>query len=93
MGIPQIRNSKAKCLNNPNANIALVGGGPASLSCATYLGRLGYENITIYEKQQVLGGLRYVLINILLHLEFLFDILNSTFLICIICEIKNDRSI
>jgi dihydropyrimidine dehydrogenase (NADP+) len=32
------------------ASIALVGAGPASLSAATFLGRLGYSNITILEK-------------------------------------------
>ncbi|XP_068159079.1 dihydropyrimidine dehydrogenase [NADP(+)] [Drosophila tropicalis] len=37
--------------------IALLGGGPASLSCATFLGRLGYSNITIYERRSYLGGL------------------------------------
>ena len=39
------------------AKIALVGCGPASISCATFLARLGYTNVTIYEKTDILGGL------------------------------------
>lgn len=34
-----------------------MGGGPASLSCATFLGRFGYKDITVYEKRDYLGGL------------------------------------
>jgi dihydropyrimidine dehydrogenase (NADP+) len=30
--------------------IALVGCGTASISCATFLGRMGYKNIQIFEK-------------------------------------------
>jgi len=37
--------------------IALLGCGPASISAATFLGRLGYSDITIYEKADYLGGL------------------------------------
>lgn len=37
--------------------ITLVGAGPASLSCATYLARLGYRDITILEKEAVPGGI------------------------------------
>lgn len=32
--------------------IALVGAGPASLSCATYLARLGYRNLIVLERQK-----------------------------------------
>lgn len=39
------------------AKIALIGCGPASISCATFLGRLGYQNITIFEKEKFHGGL------------------------------------
>ena len=34
-----------------------AGCGPASLSCASFLARLGYTDITIYEKQDYVGGL------------------------------------
>ncbi|CAG9760419.1 unnamed protein product [Ceutorhynchus assimilis] len=57
MNVPQIRDPNIKKPANFKAKIALIGGGPASLSCATFLGRLGYQDVTIFEKQQVLGGL------------------------------------
>jgi len=34
-----------------------VGCGPASMSCASFLARLGYENCHIYEKELFGGGL------------------------------------
>jgi ribulose 1,5-bisphosphate synthetase/thiazole synthase len=37
--------------------IALIGCGPASISCATFLARLGYSDITIFEKDDTIGGL------------------------------------
>jgi dihydropyrimidine dehydrogenase (NADP+) len=37
--------------------IALLGCGPASISCATFLARLGYSDLTIFEKSQSIGGL------------------------------------
>lgn len=37
--------------------IALLGCGPASLSCASFLCRLGYTDVTIYEKNDFVGGL------------------------------------
>ncbi|HUF02766.1 MAG TPA: NAD(P)-dependent oxidoreductase [Aridibacter sp.] len=41
----------------PNGmSVAIVGSGPAGLSCATYLARLGYK-VTIYEKKPLPGGL------------------------------------
>lgn len=40
-----------------DAKIALIGCGPASISCASYLARLGYKQLTIFEKQEYLGGL------------------------------------
>lgn len=39
------------------AKIGLIGCGPASISCATFLARLGYSNITIFEKEDYFGGL------------------------------------
>ncbi|XP_032048090.1 dihydropyrimidine dehydrogenase [NADP(+)] isoform X4 [Aythya fuligula] len=62
MNIPQIRNPSLPPLEDmPEAyhvKIALLGAGPASLSCASFLARLGYTNITIFEKQEYIGGLR-----------------------------------
>ncbi|KAJ8957489.1 hypothetical protein NQ318_020515 [Aromia moschata] len=57
MNVKQTRDPRTPKPKDPNAKIVLLGAGPASLSCATFLGRLGYDNIIIYEKQKVLGGL------------------------------------
>lgn len=40
--------------------IAIIGAGPAGLTCAHDLARLGYENITIYESLPVPGGYLWV---------------------------------
>lgn len=40
-----------------DTKIALIGAGPASLSCAAFLGRLGYTNVHIFEKSAYGGGL------------------------------------
>jgi dihydropyrimidine dehydrogenase (NAD+) subunit PreT len=37
-------------------SVGIIGSGPAGLSCATYLARLGYA-VTIYEKKPLAGGL------------------------------------
>lgn len=57
MGIKQQRQPNLEPLKSPEAKIVLFGAGPASLSCATFLARLGYNNITIYEKNSYIGGL------------------------------------
>ena len=44
----------------PPPQVALVGCGPASISCASFLARLGYQNLTIFEKYDYIGGLRCV---------------------------------
>lgn len=49
-----IRDSRLPVHSSP---IALLGGGPASISCASFLARLGYTDITVYEKRDYLGGL------------------------------------
>ncbi|XP_017767317.1 PREDICTED: dihydropyrimidine dehydrogenase [NADP(+)] [Eufriesea mexicana] len=56
MNIPQIRIPE-QSVPYADTKIALLGCGPASLSCATFLARLGYDNITIFEKQNYIGGL------------------------------------
>ncbi len=41
----------------PNGkSVGIVGSGPAGLSCATYLARLGYQ-VTVYERREKAGGL------------------------------------
>uniref|UniRef100_A0A665W6F7 Dihydropyrimidine dehydrogenase [NADP(+)] n=1 Tax=Echeneis naucrates TaxID=173247 RepID=A0A665W6F7_ECHNA len=61
MGIAQIRNPELPPSNEMppsfHTPIALIGCGPASISCASFLARLGYDNITIFERQKYIGGL------------------------------------
>jgi glutamate synthase (NADPH/NADH) small chain len=41
----------------PNGkSVGIIGSGPAGLSCATYLARLGYA-VTVYDRKQLAGGL------------------------------------
>jgi glutamate synthase (NADPH/NADH) small chain len=41
----------------PNGrSVGVIGSGPAGLSCATYLSRLGYD-VTVYERRPMAGGL------------------------------------
>ncbi|GAB6026611.1 hypothetical protein CHUAL_013019 [Chamberlinius hualienensis] len=61
MRIAQIRSPNLPSLNelgeSYRSKIALIGCGPASISCSTFLARLGYSNITIFEGKQYPGGL------------------------------------
>uniref|UniRef100_A0A8C4R5N1 Dihydropyrimidine dehydrogenase [NADP(+)] n=1 Tax=Eptatretus burgeri TaxID=7764 RepID=A0A8C4R5N1_EPTBU len=61
MRIPQCRNPTlppSSAMPPPfHQPVALIGCGPASISCATYLGRLGYTDLTIFEKNSYPGGL------------------------------------
>eukprot|EP00658_Telonema_sp_P-2_P052783 TRINITY_DN4106_c0_g2_i2.p1 TRINITY_DN4106_c0_g2~~TRINITY_DN4106_c0_g2_i2.p1 ORF type:complete len:858 (-),score=253.18 TRINITY_DN4106_c0_g2_i2:120-2693(-) len=54
MGVKPTRDPSLSDIDWP---IALVGAGPATLSCATFLCRLGYTNVHIFEKQSVAGGI------------------------------------
>ena len=68
MKIPQIRDPDLPPLNelpeSYQAKVALVGCGPASISCATFLARMGYNNLTVFEKEEYIGGLRYVFVRV-----------------------------
>lgn len=59
MGVPQIRDPALPKVLPPTYKkpIAIIGAGPASLSCATFLGRMGYDNVHIFEKNQHGGGI------------------------------------
>ncbi|XP_062584181.1 dihydropyrimidine dehydrogenase [NADP(+)]-like [Saccostrea cucullata] len=61
MKIPQIRDPSLPPMedlpDSYRAKVALLGCGPASISCATFLARLGYTDLTIYEKYDYIGGL------------------------------------
>lgn len=69
MGIAQIRSPDLPPASEMpelyHAPLALIGCGPASISCASFLGRLGYDKITIFEKQNYTGGLRYIIVSML----------------------------
>ncbi|XP_068095862.1 dihydropyrimidine dehydrogenase [NADP(+)] isoform X4 [Hyperolius riggenbachi] len=61
MKVPQIKNPDLPPAEEMpisyKTKIALIGAGPASISCATFLARLGYSDITVFEKQEYVGGL------------------------------------
>ncbi|MFR2535284.1 MAG: FAD-dependent oxidoreductase [Clostridia bacterium] len=43
-------------MNRKRQKVAVVGGGPAGLTCSAFLARKGYR-VTIFEKQDTLGGI------------------------------------
>ncbi len=45
-----------KIENKSNKKIAVIGGGPAGITCAAFLAKEGYQ-VTIYEKHEKLGGI------------------------------------
>ena len=61
MNVPQIRDPKATPVDQLpesfKSKIAIVGAGPAGISCATFLARLGYTNIDVFERLPYGGGL------------------------------------
>lgn len=59
MRVKQIRDPHLAPLDPKVANtkIALIGAGSASISCASFLARLGYNNVHVYEKKDYSGGL------------------------------------
>ncbi|MGW8322222.1 MAG: FAD-dependent oxidoreductase, partial [Thermodesulfobacteriota bacterium] len=51
------QNGWSNCAPRQNGyRVAVVGAGPGGLSCAHFLGRLGYQ-VDVYEKTEVLGGM------------------------------------
>ena len=64
MKIPQVRDpslpTHQDLPDSYRSKVALIGCGPASISCATFLARLGYSDLTIFEKEDYVGGLRWV---------------------------------
>jgi len=59
MGVPQTLPLSLPTPRHPvyASPIALLGCGPASISCATFLARLGYTNLLVFEKEEFIGGL------------------------------------
>ena len=42
--------------NKKDIRICIIGGGPAGMSAALYLEKIGYDNYQIYEKDNRVGG-------------------------------------
>ncbi len=55
MNLPQVLPPSTEV--RTDQRVALLGCGPASISCATFLARMGYGDVTVFEKQEFLGGL------------------------------------
>lgn len=49
--------ARTKSIESYDSKIALIGCGPASISCASFLARLGYRDVTIFERETFIGGL------------------------------------
>lgn len=59
MRVKQIKNPNLP-INLPKSydeKIALIGCGPSSISCASFLARMGYKNVHVYERKPYGGGL------------------------------------
>ena len=48
---------KAKLNGDFEQKIAVIGAGPAGMSCAYYLATLGFVNVTVFDKNPVAGGM------------------------------------
>ena len=72
MRVTQIRDPSMPHVNEfptaYSAKVALIGCGPATISCATYLARLGYSDLTVFERNDFCGGLRCIMFKVELHL-------------------------
>jgi NADPH-dependent glutamate synthase beta subunit-like oxidoreductase len=64
MKIKQIRAPNATPLDklppSYKTKIGFIGCGPASISCATFLARIGYQDLTIFEKKEYAGKLQWL---------------------------------
>ena len=70
----EMENLERKCFNK---KVAIVGSGPAGLTCAAFLARRG-ANVTIFEKHEKLGGiLRYGIPDFRLDKKLLDDVINK----------------
>lgn len=68
MNLPQVHSPEVNAFmtqgserlrNLLSSPIAIIGCGPSGISCATFLARLGYSNIHIFERNQFGGGLSF----------------------------------
>lgn len=70
-------NKNENLVNNSSKKIAIIGSGPAGLTCAAFLVRNGFD-VTIYEKYDKLGGLlRYGIPEFRLPKNILDDVINK----------------
>lgn len=56
MALKQKYNFSEEEIKSNNKKVAVIGGGPAGLTCSAFLARKGYK-VTIYEKYDKLGGI------------------------------------
>ena len=54
--IPEKRYHRGSC-QGYSEKIAVIGAGPAGLSCAYYLAEMGYENVTVFDRNKTPGGM------------------------------------
>ena len=55
--IPPVKNFLPDVNARYPQKIAVIGGGPAGLSCAYYLANMGYENVTVFDRNPTPGGM------------------------------------
>ncbi|MBR5095345.1 MAG: FAD-dependent oxidoreductase, partial [Oscillospiraceae bacterium] len=55
--IPPVKNFKSDPNFRYPEKIAVIGAGPAGLSCAFFLANMGYENVTVFDRNAVPGGM------------------------------------
>ncbi|MBR1565406.1 MAG: FAD-dependent oxidoreductase, partial [Oscillospiraceae bacterium] len=55
--IPPVKNFLPDVNARYPEKIAVIGAGPAGLSCAFYLANMGYENVTVFDRNPVPGGM------------------------------------
>ena len=55
--IPPVKNFNSDPDARFSQKIAVIGAGPAGMSCAYYLANMGYENVTVFDRNPVPGGM------------------------------------
>ncbi len=55
--IPPVKNFLPDVNARYSQKVAVIGAGPAGLSCAYYLANMGYENVTVFDRNPTPGGM------------------------------------
>ena len=55
--IPPVKNFKPDVNFRYPEKVAIIGAGPVGLSCAYYLANMGYENVTVFDRNPAPGGM------------------------------------